>query len=88
MLWEDNLPQVAIEMVSRGIPILTSDLGGASEIGNNVGFVFKNGDLQDFLVKLDRLLNRETPLSAFWDSAMKLVTFDEHAKQLQAVYTG
>lgn len=88
VLWEDNLPQVAIEMVSRGIPILTSDLGGASEIGNNVGFVFKNGDLQDFLVKLDRLLNRETPLSAFWDSAMKLVTFDEHAKQLQAVYTG
>ena len=88
VLWEDNLPQVAIEMVSRGVPILTSDLGGASEIGNDDRFVFKNGDIEDFVGKLEQLLNREILLSAYWDNRMKLVTFDEHAKQLQAVYTG
>ena len=88
VLWEDNLPQVAIEMVSRGIPVLTSDLGGASEIGNNAKFIFKNNDVEDFLDKLGRLLNRETLLSAFWENAMKPLTFDEHVKQLQATYNG
>jgi glycosyltransferase involved in cell wall biosynthesis len=86
VLWEDNLPQVAIEMVSHGVPILTSDLGGASELGNNADFIFKNDDVVDFLDKLKRLLNREIRLEAFWDHAMKLVTFDEHVKQLQASY--
>ena len=88
VLWEDNLPQVAIEMVSRGVPIVTSDLGGASEIGDNAEFIFKNNDAEDLLNKLQRLLDRETLLSAFWDNAMKPVTFDEHVKQLQAAYTG
>jgi glycosyltransferase involved in cell wall biosynthesis len=86
VMWEDNLPQVAIEMVSHGVPILTSDLGGASELGNKAEFVFKNGDIGDFLNKLERLLNREIRLEAFWDDAMKLVTFDEHLKQLKASY--
>ena len=88
VLWEDNLPQVAIEMVSHGVPILTSDLGGASELGNNAEFVFKNDDVGDFLDKLERLLDREIPLAAFWENAMKLVTFDEHVKQLQLAYNG
>lgn len=88
VLWEDNLPQVAIEMVSRGVPIVTGDLGGASEIGNNAQFIFKNNDVEDFLDKLGRLLNRETLLSAFWENAMKPLIFDEHVKQLQATYNG
>ena len=86
VLWEDNLPQVAIEMVSHGVPILTSDLGGASELGNNAQFVFKNDDVGDFLDKMAKLLNREIPLAAFWDHAMKLVTFEDHLQQLQAIY--
>jgi glycosyltransferase involved in cell wall biosynthesis len=86
VLWEDNLPQVAIEMVSHGVPILTSDLGGASELGNNAAFVFKNADVGDYLEKLEGLLNKEILLAAFWDKAMKLVIFDEHVKQLQASY--
>ena len=27
-LWEDNLPQVAIEYIASGIPIVASDAGG------------------------------------------------------------
>ena len=28
-LWEDNLPQVTIEMIANGIPVLTSSHGGS-----------------------------------------------------------
>ena len=40
VLWHDNLPQVAIEMHARHIPLLTSDMGGAQELGNCPEMVF------------------------------------------------
>lgn len=86
VLWEDNLPQVAIETVSRGIPILTSDLGGACELGNNSKFIFRNGDTKDFIGKLEQVLDRETLLSEFWEHSMPLVTFNDHVKQLDCIY--
>jgi len=86
VLWEDNLPQVAIEMVSRGIPVLTSDLGGACELGNNSNFIFRNGDTQDFIDKLEQVLNRDILLSEFWEHAMTPVSFNDHVKQLKYIY--
>jgi len=86
VLWEDNLPQVAIEMVSRGIPVLTSDLGGACELGNNPKFIFRNGDTADFIGKLEQVLDREIMLSEFWEQAMTLVSFNDHVKQLEHIY--
>ncbi len=86
VLWEDNLPQVAIEMVSRGIPVLTSDLGGACELGNNPKFIFHNGDTKDFIVKLEQIINREIMLSEFWERAMPLVSFNDHVRQLERIY--
>src|SRR5690606_37858124 len=51
--WEDNLPQVAIEMVAHGVPILTSDRGGAQELGGaNPDFTFRAGDPTDFSARL------------------------------------
>jgi glycosyltransferase involved in cell wall biosynthesis len=87
VLWEDNLPQVAIEIVSRGIPVLTSDLGGACELGNNAKFIFRNGDIGNFIEKLEQVLNKETVLSEFWEQSMPLVSFDDHVKQLDYTYT-
>jgi glycosyltransferase involved in cell wall biosynthesis len=86
VLWEDNLPQVAIEMVSRGVPLLTSDLGGARELGNNQKFIFRNGDVADFTARIQQILNRDIMLSEYWDHAMSLVTFDDHVKQLDSIY--
>ena len=45
VMWEDNLPQVAIEMHARHVPLLTSDLGGAQELANFPEMVFKAGDV-------------------------------------------
>jgi glycosyltransferase involved in cell wall biosynthesis len=86
VLWEDNLPQVAIEIVSRGIPILTSDLGGASELGDNSKFVFRNGNTTGFINKLEQVLKRDFLLAEFWEHAMPLVSFDDHIKQLEYIY--
>ena len=86
VLWEDNLPQVAIEQVAYGVPILTSDLGGAAEIGNNSNFVFKAGNTQEFLQRVSYFYNNRQELNRFWDNAMELVTLDQHMKQLTNIY--
>lgn len=51
-LWEDNLPQVALEFAGHGIPVLSSNLGGSKEIGNCSDFVFTAGSTEDFNNKL------------------------------------
>jgi glycosyltransferase involved in cell wall biosynthesis len=48
VLWHDNLPQVAIEMHARRIPLLCADIGGARELGNCAEMVFAAGDVADF----------------------------------------
>lgn len=59
VLWEDNLPQVAIEMHLRGLALLTSDLGGARELGNAPRFTFQAGNRQDFHNRLEAILGGE-----------------------------
>ena len=86
VMWEDNLPQVAIEMVSLGIPILTSNLGGAKEIGRNDAFVFEAGNKENFVNKLINIMDNRKILNSFWDNAMSLVTISEHVNMLLDIY--
>jgi glycosyltransferase involved in cell wall biosynthesis len=88
VLWEDNLPQVAIEMAARGITLLTSDRGGAQEIGNNPEFVFKAGSKRDFCVKLQRLISGEVSLGAFWSGPTTIRSMAEHTAELMCYYEG
>ncbi|MGN9125063.1 glycosyltransferase family 4 protein [Oliverpabstia intestinalis] len=88
VLWEDNLPQVAIEQVAYGVPILVSDLGGAAEVCNNKQFVFKAGDRGDFLTKLQYIIENRECLNDFWKYSMHLVTMDQHINQLNRLYEG
>lgn len=87
ILWEDNLPRVAMEMVALGLPVLSSDLGGASELGGiNPDFIFEAGNKKDFLHRLNVFLKDRKKLSEYWDKAVKLTTMPEHLEQLKAVY--
>lgn len=88
VLWEDNLPQVAIEMVSFGVPILTSTLGGAKEIGRNDKFVFEAGNVDDFITHLTEILKNRSLLELFWNTSMKLETMDGHVNKLISLYNG
>jgi glycosyltransferase involved in cell wall biosynthesis len=86
-LWEDNLPQVAIEMVAHGVPILTSSRGGAREVApGREGFTFAAGDAASFRRRLGAILHREVPLGHFWEGPLRLVSMEEHLRDLLAHY--
>lgn len=82
VLWEDNLPQTAIELVSRGIPIITSDRGGAQEIADNRDFIFHAGRHDDLIDRLREICERKLPLANFWKSEMRVFSMEEHLKDL------
>lgn len=86
VLWEDNLPQVAIEMHARHIPLLTSNLGGAQELGNCPDMVFKAGDTADFARRIAGILDGKVDLGAYWKGAMPPHSMAEHLGELHHVY--
>lgn len=86
VLWEDNLPQVAIEMHARHIPLLTSDLGGAQELGNCNDLVFTAGDKEDFAAKLIAVLGGKISVKEYWTSAMAPYSMQDHLAYLMSVY--
>ena len=84
VLWEDNLPQIAIEMVALGVPILRSDAGGASELCNSEKFKFKAGNTDDFLEKLSWFIDHPEEVSEFWLHHQGLVTLKDHLEEMEA----
>ncbi len=86
VLWEDNLPQVAIEQIAWGVPILVSDFGGAKELCNNEAFIFRTGDVMDFLEKFSAIFNDSQKLSEFYKHSIPLVTMKQHIQELQCFY--
>lgn len=87
-LWEDNLPQVAIELKAYGIPILTSHLGGAKELTLSKDFCFHAGDVEDFNEKLSAFTANPERLGEYWLGAPKLPTMEEHIEELMKYYLG
>ena len=86
-LWEDNLPQVALEMVSRGIPILASDRGGAQEIAGQPDFTFRAGNWQDFILRLRAIATGRIKLAQFWEKPLRLLSMQEHVAELEVFYS-
>lgn len=86
VLWEDNLPQVAIEMVACGVPILCSDFGGASELCASELFKFQGGNEKNFINKLVTLYKTPELLNEYWSNHSKLTTMDEHINSLMSLY--
>ncbi len=88
VLWEDNLPQVAIEMHARHIPLLTSDLGGARELANNPDMVFRAGDTDSFTARLRHILSGGLDPAAYWRAARPPVSMPAHLDDLMRHYKG
>ena len=87
VIWEDNLPQVAIEFVAYGVPILCSDLGGAQELSEAKEFVFKAGNIESFQEKIANIINDRDLLKKYFEKQKKLTTMDEHINSLMKFYT-
>ena len=88
VMWQDNLPQVAIEMHARHIPLLTSDLGGAQELGRCPDLVFRAGDRGDFAAALARVLSGQVDMVRYWQNAQAPVTMAAHVADLMRLYQG
>lgn len=86
VLWEDNLPQIAIEMVAFGVPVLSSNAGGASELTCSDRFKFESGNTKDLLDKLYAILDDTSLLQEFWDNHKGLCTRKEHFDQIERIY--
>ena len=87
VLWEDNLPQVAMEQIAYGVPVLCSDLGGASELSNhNPDFTFKAGDFEDFFKKFEHIIQNRHLLQDFWKTVRPLTNMPQHVEFLRKVY--
>ncbi len=88
VLWEDNLPQVAIEMHARRIPMLTSDRGGAQELGGTDVLTFRSGDVGDFGAKLAHVLDGDFDSLSYWQAAQHPVSMPAHIEALHSLYLG
>ena len=85
-VWEDNLPQVAIEMHARHIPLITSDRGGAQELGRCNDLVFRADNIESFHQVLERVLDGSTVPAQYWANAMAPVSLPEHIDALVKIY--
>ena len=88
VIWEDNLPQVAIEFVADGVPILCSNLGGAQELSNSKYFVYEAGNTKDFIEHLKYIINNRDTLQDYFNQVGKLTSMKEHINELQKYYRG
>ena len=86
VLWEDNLPQVAMEIAASGVPVLASDRGGASELSDDERFRFKAGDKEDFAEHISYFVNNPEALNGYWGNFNGLTTMREHIESLFRIY--
>ena len=86
VLWEDNLPQVAIEFKAMGIPVLASDKGGASELSLSKHFSFKSGNSKDFSDHLCAIIDNPNIIDDYWGKQISLRTMNEHIQDLLKFY--
>ena len=86
VLWEDNLPQIAMELKSMGIPILVSNRGGASELSLAKFFKFEAENVKNFNGKISYILDNPEILNEYYKEHVKLKTIEEHCDLLDKIY--
>lgn len=86
VLWHDNLPQVAIELHARHVPLLCADMGGASELAAFPAMTFPAGDAAAFHQRLAALCDGRVNLRAYWHGALSPTRMADHVDALLGVY--
>ncbi len=85
-LWEDCLPQVAIEWLAHGVPIACSDRGGAGELCGNPDLRFAVDSAQPLAQLLLRIHRSGLRIEEAWGRPPRLHSNQQHAQALLDVY--
>lgn len=87
VLWEDNLPQVAIEANCHNVAVFASDLGGPAEVtGRNPDFTFDAGSHPDFIAKLSKIVSEGITVEGYWKGTMMPINMEQHCEELRGIY--
>jgi len=85
-LWEDNMPQVTLELLACRVPVLCSNRGGAQEYVRHPAFIFDPDKEGDFQSKLRTIRENPHLLSEFWKEARPVKSLNQHFEELTEIY--
>lgn len=87
-VWEDNAPQVVMELLNNRVPVVATKMGGIPEfINENNGYLYDPYSEESFGKLLD-FFEDLTPerIQEMSRNIQRTLTPDEHLEQLQTVY--
>lgn len=87
VLWEDNLPQIAIELAANGVVVLASDLGGASELCNDSLFRFEAGNVKECVDRITQFVTERKLLGRYWEHYNDVNDSQAHIKALMLIFS-
>ena len=88
-IWEDNGPQVVMEIINSGTPILATKVGGIPDFVNEKsGYLFHPDKQNEKIAAFDWLLE-QTPqtLAIIGATIQRLKTPEEHAREIKNLYS-
>ncbi len=89
-IWYENAPLVIQEALLAGIPVITSNIGGMSELiadGIN-GFTFKVGDSYDLENIIMKISKNPTILNSLKNCRNSVVDIKDDSMEIQKLYKG
>lgn len=87
-IWEDNGPQVAMEFINYGIPVLGTRMGGIPDfVKEGYGRLFDpyNDDEVKEVIQWLNVLTRDT-IDSFAKNLRPLISPEEHAEKIRTLY--
>ena len=88
-IWYENSPLVIQEAFLGGIPVITSNIGGMSELvkDSENGFTFNVGDEEDLKNKLEMIIENPTILNTLKPNPDNVRSIEEDAENLISIYS-
>jgi glycosyltransferase involved in cell wall biosynthesis len=87
-VWYENSPIAIMEALTTGTPVVTSNLGGMSELvqHNENGLLFETGDSDDLTRQLQRLVDEPELAAALAKNARPVRMIDDEMAQILSLY--